>query len=191
MKIYLFLLPLFLFSQETETINKTNIYSSPSKSSDETIGELYPGATIIKLKKDASGKFIKATVDFYIPIESLAESRVSHLAGVDQVADYANYHLIKATKKNKRISISLRVRNTHQTKSLDFSAMVLLKVVGKGENKGELNPFEGKYQDLAIIQPNSSIVAELVYDFKSTPENVELICTGKLKGESVYYNLGF
>ena len=60
-----------------------------------------------------------------------------------------------------------------------------------GENKGELNPFEGKYQGLAIIKPKESIIAELIYDFKSKPKNVELICTGKLKGDQVYYTLGF
>ena len=69
--------------------------------------------------------------------------------------------------------------------------MAFVKVIGKGENKGELNPFEGKYQGLAIIKPNASVTAELVYDFKSKPKNVELICTGKLNGDRVYYNLGF
>jgi hypothetical protein len=69
--------------------------------------------------------------------------------------------------------------------------MVLLKAIGKGSNKGELNPFQGKYQDLAIIAPRDYVIAELFYDFKSNPKNVELVCTGKMGGDRVYYTLGF
>ena len=87
--------------------------------------------------------------------------------------------------------LKLRVTNISHTKELDFSAMVLLKVFGKGSNKGELNPFWGKYQDLAIIAPKDHVIAELFYDFKSKPKNVELVCTGKIGGDRVYYTLGF
>ncbi len=187
----LWLLPFFLAAQETETIKKTEIYSSPDKSKKISIGELYPGIKVNKLKKDKTGKFIKATIEFYIPIESLEEGRVSHPAGVEQIADNAKYTLLNATKNGKRIKISLKISNNHSSKELDFSAMALLKVIGKGENKGELNPFEGKYQDLAILKPNQSITAKLIYDFKSEPKNVELICSGKMGGDKVYYNLGF
>ena len=69
--------------------------------------------------------------------------------------------------------------------------MVLLKAIGKGNNKGELNPFQGIYQDLAIISPRDHVIAELFYDFKSKPKNVELVCTGKMGGARAYYALGF
>ena len=69
--------------------------------------------------------------------------------------------------------------------------MALIKIIGKGENKGELNPFEGKHQALAIIKPQETITAELIYDFQSKPKKVELICTGKLSGDRIFYNLGF
>jgi len=190
-KIFIILLPIFILAQETETIKKTEIYSSPKESKKLSIGQLYPGTKVTKLKKDKSGKFIKATIEFYIPIESLEEGRVSHFAGVEQIADNAKYTLLKSTREGKRIIISLQIKNAHVNKELDFSAMAFVKVIGKGENKGELNPFEGKHQGLAIIKPNASVTAELVYDFKSKPKNVELICTGKLNGDRVYYNLGF
>lgn len=190
-KLFIILVPIFILAQETETIKKTEIYSSPKESKTVSIGQFYPGTKVTKLKKDKSGKFIKATIEFYIPIESLEEGRVSHLVGVEQIADNAKYKLLKATRDGNRIKISLQIKNAHAIKELDFSAMAFVKVIGKGENKGELNPFEGKHQGLAIIKPNASVTAELVYDFKSKPKNVELICTGKLNGDRVYYNLGF
>ena len=190
-RIFLFILPFLLLGQETETIKKTEIYISPEANKNNTVGQLYPGAKVTKLKKDKSGKFVKATIEFYIPIESLEESRVSRSASVEQIADYAKYKLLKATQNGKRIIISLQINNIHSNKELNFSAIAFVKVIGMGENKGELNPFEGKYQGLAIIKPKESIIAELIYDFKSNPKNVELICTGKLKGNKVYYTLGF
>ena len=44
--------------------------------------------------------------------------------------------------------------------------MALIKIIGKGN----LNPFEGKHQALAIIKPKETITAGLVYDFKSKPK---------------------
>ena len=85
----------------------------------------------------------------------------------------------------------LQVTNKNATKNLDFSPIALIKIIGKGGTKGDLNPFEGKHQALAIIKPKETITAELVYDFKSKPKRVELICTGKLTGDRVFYNLGF
>ena len=85
----------------------------------------------------------------------------------------------------------LQVTNKNTTKNLDFSPIALIKIIGKGKNKGDLNPFEGKHQALAIIKPQKTITAELIYDFKSKPKRVELICTGKLTGDRVFYNLGF
>ena len=143
------------------------------------------------MKKDKSGKFIKATIEFYIPVESLLEGRVSHPVGTTQIADNAQFKLIEVNQKGAQIVLKLSVTNISHTKELDFSPMVLLKTTGKGSNKGELNPFKGKYQDLAIIAPRDHVIAELFYDFKSKPKNVELVCTGKMGGDRVYYTLGF
>jgi hypothetical protein len=143
------------------------------------------------LKKDKSGKFIKATIEFYIPVEALLEGRVSHPVGATQIADNAEYKLIEVNQTGNQVVLKLRVANINPTKELDFSAMVLLKAIGKGNNKGELNPFQGKYQDLAIIAPRDHVIAKLFYDFKSKPKNVELVCTGKMGGDRVYYTLGF
>ncbi|MDG2266570.1 MAG: hypothetical protein P8L91_06255, partial [Candidatus Marinimicrobia bacterium] len=187
----LFAISFNLFSQTTEVIKKTDIYTSPNKSKDNIIGEILPGASIKKLKKDKSGKFIKATIEFYIPVESLLEGRVSHEAGTTQLADNAKYKLISSKINGNQVEIKLRVANISHSKELDFSAMALLKAIGSRNNKGELNPFKGKHQDLAIISPRSHVIAELYYDFKSKPKNIELICMGKLGGDRIYYNLGY
>ena len=189
--ILLIVLLFKLIGQETEVIKNTKVYLSPNTSRDNVIAEIFPGSTVKKLKKDKSGKFIKATIEFYIPVESLLEGRVSHTVGTTQIADNAKYKLIEVNQTVTQVAIKLQVTNISSTKELDFSAMVLLKVIGKGSNKGELNPFQGKYQDLAIIAPQDHVIAELFYDFKSKPKNVELVCTGKMGGDRVYYTLGF
>jgi len=189
--ILLIVLPLKLIGQETEVIKNTKVYLSPNASKDNVIGKIFPGSSVIKLKKDKSGKFIKATIEFYIPVEALLEGRVSHPVGTTQIADNAKYKLIEVNQTGTQIVLKLRVANISLTKELDFSAMILLKAIGKGDNKGELNPFQGKYQDLAIIAPRDHVIAELFYDFKSKPKNVELVCTGKMGGDRVYYTLGF
>ena len=180
-----------LIGQETEVIKNTKVYLSPNTNKNNIIGEIFPGSFVNKLKKDKSGKFIKATIEFYIPVESLLEGRVSHPVGTTQIADNAQFTLIEANRNGAQIVLKVRVTNISHTKELDFSRMVLLKTAGKGSNKGELNPFHGKYQDLAIIAPRDHVIAELFYDFKSKPKNVELVCTGKMGGDQVYYTLGF
>ena len=180
-----------LIGQETEVIRNTKVYLYPNTNKNNIIGEIFPGSFVKKLKKDKSGKFIKATIEFYIPVESLLEGRVSHPVGTTQIADNAQFTLIEANRNGAQIVLKVRVTNISHTKELDFSPMVLLKTTGKGSNKGELNPFHGKYQDLAIIAPRDHVIAELFYDFKSKPKNVELVCTDKMGGDQVYYTLGF
>ena len=189
--ILLIVFPLKLIGQETEVIKNTKVYLSPIESKDNVIGEIFPGSSVRKMKKDKSGKFIKATIEFYIPVEALLEGHISHAVGTTQIVDNAKYELLEVNQSGTQIVLKLRVENISSTKELDFSAMVLLKAIGKGNNKGELNPFQGKYQDLAIIDPRDHVIAELFYDFKSKPKNVELVCTGKMGGARAYYALGF
>ena len=191
MRLIFWTIPVFLFSQETEIIKKTLIYTTPYASRKSALGQLYPGTTITKLKKDKSGQFIKASLEFYIPVEFLEEGRVSHSPGIVQIANDAHYKLLQTKKEGNQVRLFLQVTNKNTTQNLDFSPMALIKIIGKGENKGDLNPFEGKHQALAIIKPQETITAELVYDFKSKPKRVELICTGKLNGDRIFYNLGF
>ncbi len=178
-----------IFAQDTEVIKKTPIYLKPGLEK-SVIGELIPGATVTKLRKDKSGQYIMATVEFYIPMGSLLEGRVSKKIGERQIADNATFKLTSARRDGNSVQFSLQVKN-NGTKNLDFAPMMLLKLNGKGKNAGELNPFMGKNQGLATIPPNSAIKADLVYDFKTKPKNLELMCTAKPGGDRVYYLLGF
>ena len=67
-----------VFSQETEVIKKTKVYLKPGVEK-TIIGELLPGVTVTKLKKDRTGQYIKATIEFYIPMESLLEGEAEAL----------------------------------------------------------------------------------------------------------------
>ena len=86
-----------LIGQETEVIKKTDIYLQPGLEK-SVVGQLMPGATVTKLKRDKSGQYIRATVEFYIPMESLLEGRISKKIGESQVADNALFKLISAKK---------------------------------------------------------------------------------------------
>lgn len=183
------LLSSILLAQETEVIKKAPIYLKPGQEK-YIVGQLFPGATVTKLKKDKTGKYIKATVEFYIPMEFLLEGRVSKKIGERQIADNAVYKLSSAKRTGNSVHISLQIKNTG-AKNLDFAPMMLLKLTGKGKIRGELNPFKGSNQGLAMIPPNGIITADLYYDFKTTPKNVELMCTAKPGGDRVYYLLGF
>ena len=85
-----------LIGQETEVIRNTKVYLYPNTNNNNIIGEIFPGSLVKKLKKDKSGKFIKATIEFYIPVESLLEGRVSHPVGTTQIANNAQFKLIEA-----------------------------------------------------------------------------------------------
>ncbi|MFH1852946.1 MAG: hypothetical protein ABIA75_11445 [Candidatus Neomarinimicrobiota bacterium] len=178
-----------LTGQETEVIKKTPIYLNPANEK-SIVGELLPGATVTKLRKDKSGQYIMATVEFYIPMEALLEGRVAKNIGERQVADNATFKLASAQRDGNTVKLSLQVKN-NSDRNLDFAPMMLLKVTGKGDVVGELNPFMGTNQGLAMIPPEGAITADLYYDFKSAPKNVELMCTARPGGDRVYYLLGF
>ncbi len=177
-----------LMAQETEVIKKTPIYLKPGQEK-SAIGELLPGANVTKLRKDKSGQYIMVSVEFYIPMETLLEGRVAKAIGERQVADNASFKLASANRDGKTVHFKLQVKN-NDSRNLDFAPMVLLKLTGKGQ-QGELNPFKGQNQGLATIPPGGAITADLYYDFKSTPKNVELRCTAKPGGDRIYYLLGF
>ena len=60
--ILLVVLQFKLIGQETEVIKNTKVYLYPNSSKNSVIGEIFPGSLVTKLKKDKSGKFIKATI---------------------------------------------------------------------------------------------------------------------------------
>ncbi len=178
-----------LFSQSTKLIESTPVYLNPTN--DKPIGNLDAGIVVTKTKLDKSKQYIKTTVDVYIPVSAFEDPRVALPVGTDQFADQIKYNVLSARIVDKQVAVKVKITN-QRSKSFDFSAMMMTKITDKNENKGELNPFKGKYQDMAIIAPKQSITAELYFDFKKQPSNVELICKSKLGGgDEVFYRLGF
>lgn len=178
-----------LWGQTTTLKSGTDIYLNANTSS--SIGSLTSDTEITKLKLDKSGKFVKATIDFYIPVDALSDGRVSLPIGTEQIAEGVKYNLVSASKVGKQVKVTLKIINTN-SRAIDFSAMTQIKLIGSNENKAELNPFEGNNTVSFGIRKNKSIIADLVYDFKKPPKEVEMICSPKMRGgEKIFYRLGF
>ncbi|MFQ6604801.1 MAG: hypothetical protein ACE5D8_04515 [Fidelibacterota bacterium] len=177
-----------LLAQETTLKEETPVFLSPSD--EKPVGSLEAGLPVTKLKLDRSKQFIKTTVDVYIPVAAFEDPRVALPPGTDQIADKVKYNVLSANRDGNQVHLKLRITNL-RGKPFDYSAMMMTRITASGNNRGDLNPFKGKYQDLAIVPPKQSVVAELYYDFDRPPENVEFICKSVLRGEEVYYRLGF
>ena len=191
MRIPFFAMVLFglLFPQETILKESTPVYLKPGE--DHPGGRIEAGMPVTKVKLDKSKKYIKTTLEVYIPVNAFEDARVALPVGTDQIADDIKYKVFSAKIDGKQVTVKMKITN-QRSKSFDFSAMAMVKIVGMSDNRGELNPFKGKYQDMAIIKPKQSVIAELYFDFKRPPRNVELICKSKLgAGEEVFYRLGF
>ncbi len=177
-----------LTAQETKLKTKTHVYLSPAD--DSPVGSLEEGLPVTKLKLDPSKKFIKTTLEVYIPVAAFDDPRVALPIGTDQVADNVRFNVLSAKRVENQVRLKLRITNL-RNKAFDYSATMMTRISASGDNRGDLNPFKGKYQDLAIIPPKKSVVAELYFDFDNPPQNVELICKSVLQGEEVFYRLGF
>lgn len=178
-----------LLGQSTTLKSGSDIYINANENS--SIGSLASGTQVTKLKLDKSGKYVKATIEFYIPVNALNDGRVSLPIGAEQIAENVKYKLISAKKNGNQVTLKMKITNSGK-KPFDFSAMTQIKLIGAGENKAELNPFEGRNTVSFGMAKNKSVIAELVYDFKKLPKEVELVCSPKMKGgEKIFYQLGF
>ena len=183
-----FILSTSLPGQITEIIKKTDILADP-KEPKNVLGRLYPGVEIKKIGKDPSGKFIKATFDFYIPLETLKEGRVAKSIGEWQVADDATIKLLRAEREGKTVRISAAIVNQDE-KDMDMSALLLFKLVDGEGNIGNLEFMQSR-NSVGIIGPGKTLRSDLVYNFAKSPENLELSFQSKLVGDQVFFLLGF
>lgn len=178
-----------MFPQSTQLKETTPVYLKPGDNT--PVGDIKAGTPVTKIKLDPSRKYIKTTIDVYIPVSAFADSRVALPVGSEQVADEIKFKLLSAESDGKQVRLSIKITNL-RSQSFDFSAMMMARISASGDNRGELNPFLGRYQDLAIVPPKQSVVADLYFDFKRHPLNVELAVKSKLgPGEEVFYQLGF
>ena len=182
--IFLFCLP--AIAQVTNLSKDADIYVKPGG---ESIGELYEDAKITKLGKDKSGKYIKATIEFYISAEALKESRIAGTIGDTQTTGNASISLLGAKKNAKTVTISVKVKNSGKN-DFDMSAMMLFVVMdGKGK-PGNLEFMKSK-NSIGRIKPGQSMDSELIYTFTKDPKDVEMGFQSKLGGDQVYFMLGF
>ena len=182
--IFLFCLP--AIAQVTNISKDADIYVKPGG---ESIGELYEDAKITKLGKDKSGKYIKATIEFYISGEALKESRIAGTIGDTQTTGNASISLLGAKKNAKTVTISVKVKNSGKN-DFDMSAMMLFVVMdGKGK-PGNLEFMKSK-NSIGRIKPGQSMDSELIYTFTKDPKDVEMGFQSKLGGDQVYFMLGF
>lgn len=193
MQQFKLLLPLILSAlfqpvipQVTEVAKNTEIFEKPDG---KTIGDLVPGASITKLSKDKTGRFIKATTEFYIPVEALRESRIARGVGETQTTGQAAIRLLRAEKNAKTITISVEIENRGKS-NLDMSALMLLTLMDRDGNPGNLEIMRSK-NSVGIIKPGATLVSELIYTFPRDPKDVELAFQSKLGSEQVYFMLGF
>ena len=187
------LIPFFIFlfclpsaAQVTKVSKDADIFVKPGG---EAIGELNEGAKITKLGKDKTGKYIKATIEFYILAESLKESRIAGVIGDTQTTGKASISLLGAKKNAKTITISVKVKNSGKT-NLDMSALMLFSVMDSKGNPGNLEIMKSR-NSIGIIKPGRSMNSELIYIFAKDPKDVEIAFQSKLGGDQVYFMLGF
>ena len=176
-----------LFGQRTVLIKKTDIIDP--KNSEEVLGRLHPGTEVVKIGKDASGKFVKATLEFYVPLEALKEGRVAKRMGEWQVADKATIKLSEAKKQANTVTVSVIIVN-HSQNDMDISALLLFKLVDQEGNVGNLE-FMRSRNSIGTIPPGETLQSDLVYTFHDPPENLEMTFQSKLGGDQVFFVLDF
>ncbi|MFQ6675138.1 MAG: hypothetical protein ACE5LH_02210 [Fidelibacterota bacterium] len=175
-------------AQVTEIIRKTDILNDPEHPG-EVAGRLYPGTEIRKTGKDSSGHYVKAILEFYVPVDALKEGRIAKGIGESQRADDAVIKLLTARRSGEKVTVSVEITNLDD-RPLDMSALLLLKLVDGTGLLGNLEFMESTHS-VATIPPGETVASRLVYSFPDEPRDVELIFQSRLRGDRVYFDLGF
>lgn len=175
-----------LVSGQETSVKNTNIFSD--ENGGQKIGTLNEGAKIQKLRKSKDGKFVRATLEFYVPVESLINADVYANMGTQQRSGSTLFRLQKVEKNENRVKAYLDIKNEGSSK-MKFTAAVLTKMTASGGNNGDLNPFEGENQGFVEVPPKKSVSAVLVFDFKSKPEGLVFSCKEKMAGEEIQYSV--
>ena len=184
-KIIVFLLPFFVLMGQESAVKKTGIYLDSSGSNE--IGTINEGVRVQKLEKTTDGKFIKATADFYIPVDNFEDPDIYASIGTRQRSGDTFFNLKSARISGNKVRVQLEISNNGKS-DLKFTAAVLTKLTSSGV-AGGLNPFEGRNQGFAVVKPKQTIQAELIYDFKSEPSALVFMCKETMNGPEVQYSV--
>ena len=117
---------------------------------------------------------------------------ITCLPNVDMADSTVLYEIVRASKEENRVYIDLNVTNK-QLWPFDFAAFTLISVKDENSKLGQIDPYKGKNTVKYGIENEESVVVELVYNFESSPKEVNIICksTMALSADSVFFKQGF
>ena len=117
---------------------------------------------------------------------------ITCLPNVDMADSTVLYEIVRASKEENRVYIDLNVTNK-QLWPFDFAAFTLISVKDENSKLGQIDPYKGKNTVKYGIENEESVGVELVYNFESSPKEVNIICksTMALSADSVFFKQNF
>lgn len=117
---------------------------------------------------------------------------ITCLPNVDMADSTVLYEIVRASKEENRVYIDLNVTNK-QLWPFDFAAFTLISVKDENNKLGQIDPYKGKNTVKYGIENEESVGVELVYNFESSPKEVNIICksTMALSADSVFFKQNF
>ena len=117
---------------------------------------------------------------------------ITCLPNVDMADSTVLYEIVRASKEENRVYIDLNVTNK-QLWPFDFAAFTLISVKDGNNMLGQIDPYKGKNTVKYGIENEESVGVELVYNFESSPKEVNIICksTMALSADSVFFKQNF
>ena len=117
---------------------------------------------------------------------------ITCLPNVDMADSTVLYEIVRASKAENRVYIDLNVTNK-QLWPFDFAAFTLISVKDGNNKLGQIDPYKGKNTVKYGIENEESVGVELVYNFESSPEEVNIICksTMAINADSVFFKQTF
>ena len=119
---------------------------------------------------------------------SIDTVKVTCLPNVDMADSTVKYEIIRADKKDNKVYVDLNVTNK-QLWPFDFAAFTLVSVKDEENKLGQIDPYKGKNTVKYGIENEEKIEVELVYEFDSSPKEINIICksTMALSADSVLF----
>ena len=119
---------------------------------------------------------------------SIDTVRVTCLPNVDMADSTVKYEIVRADKKDNKVYVDLNVTNK-QLWPFDFAAFTLVSVKNEKNKLGQIDPYKGKNTVKYGIENEEKVEVELVYEFDSSPNEINIICksTMALSADSVLF----
>ena len=117
---------------------------------------------------------------------------VTCLPNVDMADSTVKYEIIRADKKDNKVYVDLNITNK-QLWPFDFAAFTLVSVKNEENEFGQIDPYKGKNTVKYGIENEEKVEVELVYEFDSSPNEINVICksTMAINSDSVFFKQTF